>query len=112
MEVYPLDQISKENWDEDSDVGIEHMRASDGSYKSHILYAVVGYSFSFVHPILTLEDFNRLIKFWSDNYMFEFEFTSPLDGRKTLVRFERRPKIIGRESHRLSVQVNLIGKYI
>lgn len=113
MSGYPLmDRIDSEGWDETPDVGVEHMRAADGSHKSHITHNMIGYSFRFTHSLITLEESNSLMDFWSRNYMHDFAFTSPLDGREALVRFKVRPRIVERRGAWLSVQVELIGRYV
>lgn len=113
MSEYPLmHHIDSKDWDENVEVGVEHMQASDGTYKTHILHSTLVYSFSFVHRYISVSESRGVMDFWANNYMREFPFTSPLDDRQAIVRFKRRPKLIEKEGPWVSVRVELIGRYV
>lgn len=109
MDRYPSIVISSEGWEEELTSGVENMLASDGTWKTHILYPKTSYIGTFYHPLISREQYNQIVRFWRVNRGKEFIFESPTLEIDIVSRFGERPLITERVVDMLTVKVQMLG---
>ena len=109
MQTYPDICIFHENWSEELSSGTEHMLASDGSWKSHIMYPKTSYTATFYHKGISRTVYNQLIQFWRFNRGKEILFNSPVLEADVTARFGERPVITEVMVDLLTVKVEILG---